>query len=81
MFLTVSKLPYSISHLLIDHSVTVDDGNASCPDKVVENVYGPSMVLEILCNEINNVSPLCLEPGKKYLTPTAKYIKTFVEAG
>jgi hypothetical protein len=81
MLLSVSKLPYSISHLLIDHSVTVDDGTAFRPNKVVESVYGSSMVLEILCNEINNVSPLCLEPGRVLLTPTAKYIKTFVEAG
>jgi hypothetical protein len=81
MFLSVSALPFSISHILIDHSVTVGDGNAFRPDKVVDSVYGSSMVLELLCNEINNVSPLCLEPGKVFLTPTARYIKTFVEAG
>jgi hypothetical protein len=81
MFLSVSNLPYSIHHLLIDHSVVVDDGNAFRPDQVVKKVYGTSMVLELLCNEINNVSPLCLEAGRVHLTPTAQYIKTFVEAG
>jgi hypothetical protein len=66
---------------LIDHSVVVGDGRAFRPDKVVDDVYGPSMVVEVFCNEISNASPLCLQPGKEYLTPTAKYIKTFLEAG
>jgi hypothetical protein len=81
MFLSVSNLPYSVHHLFIDHSVDVTDSNAFRPDKVVDAVYGPSLSVELLCNEINNVSPLCLNPGKEYLTPTAQYIKTFFEAG
>jgi hypothetical protein len=81
MFLSTSGLPYSIHHILIDHSITVNDGMAFRPDKVVETVYGKSMLIELFCDEINNTSPLCLRPGKVFMTPTAKYLKTFVEGG
>jgi hypothetical protein len=81
MILSVSDLPYSVHHLFIDNQVDVREGSAFRTDKVVKSVYGSSMVLELFCNEINNVSPMCLEPGKVCLTPTAKYIKTFLEAG
>jgi hypothetical protein len=81
MLLSISGLPYSIHHIFIDSSVAVRDGNAFRPDKVVRGVYGSSVVLELLCNEINNVSPMCLEPGKAFLVPTARYINTFLEDG
>jgi hypothetical protein len=80
VFLSVSGVPYSIHHLFIDRSVVVRDDNAFRTDKVVDGVFCSSMVLELFCDEINNVSPMCLEPGKVFLTPTVHYIKTFMES-
>jgi hypothetical protein len=81
MLLNTSKLPYSLHVLLIDDSVDVSDGRAYRPDKVVDDTYGRNLYLELFCNEVNNVSPLSLVPGKEYLLPSRRYIRTFLEIG
>jgi hypothetical protein len=77
MFLSSSGLPFSIHRILVDYSVTVMDDRAFRPDEVVRDIYGANSSLELFCNEISNVSPLSLVAGSEYLTPTAKYLKTF----
>jgi hypothetical protein len=81
MFFTKSGLPYSLHYLLIEDSVLMTEQQAYRPDLVVDSVYVPNIPLELFCNEINNVSPLSLAPGKKYLTPSFRYIHTFLEGG
>jgi hypothetical protein len=79
MFLSSSGLPYSIYRIFVDHSVIVREDKAFRPDRLVRDIYGSSSAVEFFCNEASNVSPLSLSSGTEYLTPTAKFVKTFLE--
>jgi hypothetical protein len=79
MFLTVSSLPYSLYGLLIDESRVVDDSVAFRPDRIVSDYYGEDFLMEIMCNEVSNVSPLSTVNGVEYRLPSSLFVKTFLE--
>ena len=80
MLLGTTSLPYSFQKYMMDKMVLIKEDAIHRPDKIVSLQYRQDFIIEAMCNEINNVSPLSFIAGTEYLLPSRLYMKHFLEA-
>jgi hypothetical protein len=81
VILQTSFLPYSLFSYLIDEVRDVDDSVAFRPDRIIAEKYGGSFSMEVVCNEVSNLSPLSTVNGAEYVLPSRLFTETFIEVG
>ena len=65
---------------MIDNMHVVKEDYSFRPDNLVNKYYNPNLLIEAMCNEASNLSPLSMVPGTKYMLPSRLLIKHFLEA-